>query len=62
MALPVRTGARNNIAAPSALLVFVPERVARERKGVLGQYHFERKLSRPSFQSLRKKPPILLRV
>ena len=56
-ALPVRTGARNNSAAPSALLVFVPEGVAREGKGVLDQYHFERKLSRLSFQSLRKSLP-----
>lgn len=65
MALPALVEARNNIIAPSALLVFVPEGAAKEGRGVLNQYHFERKPSRLLFQNLKKKkkkPHVLLRV
>lgn len=63
MVLPALVEARNNNIAPSALLVFVPEGAAKEGRGVLNQYHFERKPSRLLFQNLKKikkEPHVLL--
>lgn len=54
MVLPTRAEARNNIAAPSVLLVFVPERVAREGRPGLNPCHSERKRSRLTCPNLRE--------
>lgn len=53
MALPALVEARNNIIAPSALVVLVPQGPAKEGRGVLNQDHFEGKPSRLLFQNLK---------